>query len=255
MTTLQSLPEPLRSQMLYGDFQAGIEDDPWQVIPTKWVEDSMAKWKEPVRKAPMQSIGCDVARGGKDNTVIARLHEDMWFDKPLVYPGTATPDGPVCAGLVISASRDNAVQHIDVIGVGSSVYDFLNNARQPVVGVNVSEKATGTDQSGRLRLKNQRSQWWWFMREALDPQNNTGLILPPSKELLADLAAPKWELQGSTIYVESREDIYARIRRSPDWASAYILALIRTPKVRHIRAMQNGVHDGAGSNYDPYGNI
>lgn len=34
MATLQSLPEPLRSQMLYGDFAAGVEDDPWQVIPT-----------------------------------------------------------------------------------------------------------------------------------------------------------------------------------------------------------------------------
>ena len=34
MATLQSLPEPLRSQMLYGDFNAGTEDDSMQVIPT-----------------------------------------------------------------------------------------------------------------------------------------------------------------------------------------------------------------------------
>jgi hypothetical protein len=41
MTQLQSLPEPLRSQMLYGDFKAGVQDDPWQVIPTAWVEAAM----------------------------------------------------------------------------------------------------------------------------------------------------------------------------------------------------------------------
>jgi len=33
---LQALPEPLRSMMLYGDFAAGLEDDPFQVIPTAW---------------------------------------------------------------------------------------------------------------------------------------------------------------------------------------------------------------------------
>lgn len=255
MNTLQSLPEPLRSQMLYGDFNAGIEDDPWQVIPTAWVEASMARWKEPPKKAPMQSVGVDVARGGKDNTLIARLHEDNWFDVPLVYPGTQTPNGPTAAGLVIAAARDDAVQHIDVIGVGSSVYDFLNSSRQPVVAINVSEKATGTDQSGRLRFKNQRSQWWWKMREELDPANNTGLILPPSKELLADLTAPKWELQGSTIYVESREEIIKRIKRSPDYASAYILALVKTPKVQQLRGMGSGAHNQSTASYDPYAGL
>jgi hypothetical protein len=34
IATLQSMPEPLRSQMLEGDFNAGVEDDEWQVIPT-----------------------------------------------------------------------------------------------------------------------------------------------------------------------------------------------------------------------------
>lgn len=252
MATLQSLPEPLRSQMLKGDFNAGVEDDPWQVIPTAWVEAAMARWEDPKRKAPMQSLGIDVARGGKDNTIIYRLHEDNWVDKALTYPGSQTPNGPTVAGLVIAAARDNAVQHIDVIGVGASPYDFLNSSHQPVVGVNVSEKATGTDKSGRLRFKNQRSQWWWYMREALDPENNTGLVLPPEPQLLADLTAPKWELQGSTIYVESREDIIDRIGRSPDWASALMLALIRTPKIQQLR---NGTHNGSGESYDPYSNL
>jgi hypothetical protein len=34
LAQLQALPEPLRSQMLKGDFKAGIEDNPYQVIPT-----------------------------------------------------------------------------------------------------------------------------------------------------------------------------------------------------------------------------
>lgn len=248
MSQLQALPEPLRSQMLYGDFSAGVKDDPWQVCPTAWVEAAMDRWKQPDKLPEMMSLGIDVARGGDDNTIIARRHESMWFDKPLVYAGKETPNGPAVAGLCLAAMRDAAPMHIDVIGVGASPYDFLVQAKQQISGVNVSEKALGTDKSGRLKFKNLRSQLWWLMREALDPSNNTGIALPPDRQLLADLCAPKWELQGAIIYVEGREDILKRIGRSPDWASAYILALIDTPKIGVIRAA-NIQHNAM--NYSP----
>ena len=137
MAQLQSLPEPLRSQMLKGDFTAGMEDDAMQVIPTAWVEAAMARWKRPDVLPRMDSMGIDVARGGKDNTLISRRH-GWWFDELLAYPGTETPNGPIVAGLVVSAARDGAPQHIDVIGVGASPYDFLQQAGQNVIGVNVA---------------------------------------------------------------------------------------------------------------------
>lgn len=252
MSVLQSLPEPLRSQMLYGDFAAGVEDDPWQVIPTSWVEQAQARWKRPDRLEPMDSLGVDVARGGRDKTDIARRH-GMWFDVPLSYPGADTPDGPTVAGLAIAARRDNAPIHIDVIGVGSSPYDFLNEAGAQVIGVNVAESATSTDQSGRLRFHNLRAQLWWKMREALDPANNTGICLPPDPELLADLTAPNWSMRGSTVQVESREDIIKRIGRSPDRGTAFILALIDTPKLDALRAA--GGPTTTRRAYDPYGNM
>lgn len=248
MSTLQALPEPLRSQMLYGDFQAGIEEDPWQCIPTVWVEAAQARWTKLERKPRMDSVGVDVARGGKDKTAIARRH-GMWFDELLVYPGKDTPDGPGVAGLVVSAMRNRAPIHIDVIGVGSSPYDFLRQAQLQVIGVNVSEAATGTDKSGRLGFINQRSEDWWRMREALDPNNNTGLALPPDPELLADLCAPKWSLQGARIKVESREEIYTRIQRSPDRAAAVLLALRHTPLWADFGL---GAHSQAEQPYDPY---
>ena len=49
ISTLQSLPEPLRSQMLKGDFEAGTEDDPWQVIPTQWVVRRTVALDSPVK--------------------------------------------------------------------------------------------------------------------------------------------------------------------------------------------------------------
>lgn len=248
MKTLQSLPEPLRSQMLYGDFLAGTEDDAMQVIPTAWVELAQARWTRPAKLQAMDTIGVDVARGGKDQTALARRH-GAWFDEPLMYPGSETPNGPSVAGLVIQNMRDGAPILIDVIGVGASPYDFLVTARQQVHGINVSEASTGTDQSGRLTFFNLRSELWWKFREWLDPSNNTGAQLPPSRQLLVDLCAPRWSLSGKSIQVESRDGIVKRIGRSPDLASAYILGLIDMPK----RSTMERTEPGKRREHNPYG--
>lgn len=263
MSTLQSLPEPLRSQMLYGDFQAGVTDDPWQVIPTKWVELAQARWKDRSPKGEMLGLGVDVARGGKDNTTLAPRHKadgtDYWFDQLKVHPGTETPDGPTVAGLVVAGVRDHAPITIDVIGVGASPYDTLNGMNFQVLGVNVAEKSTTTDRSGRLRFFNLRSQLWWQMRELLDPANDTGAALPPDPDLQRELCAPKWTVSGMTIQVESREDIIKRTGKSPDRASAVILAAMDVPKIAALRAASSQAevlnwdphaHLGGGSGFD-----
>jgi hypothetical protein len=90
------------------------------------------------------------------------------------------------------------------------------------------------------------------MREALDPTNNTGICLPPDKRLLADLCAPTWKLVGQTIAVASREEIIDKIGRSPDYASAYVLALMDTPKRSILDDM--GI-SRPRKEYDPYAQL
>lgn len=266
VATLQALPEPLRSQMLYGDFKAGMGEDPWQVIPSAWVEIAMKRWKKLDPRPRMDSVGVDVARGGKDNTIIARRH-GMWFDEPLAYPGTETPNGPMVAGLVIAAARDRAPIHIDVVGVGASPYDFLVEARQQTIGINGAKATDAKDKSGMLDFANLRSYSWWAMREALDPDANNGIALPPHEELRRDLCTPRWDLRGRTIYVESREDLLdtKRLGRSADWGSAYINALFATPRVSDLPGYAGRNRDAHGHNpyqgldgdrtgHDPYAN-
>ncbi len=236
MATLQSLPEPLRSQMLNGDFAAGMEDDAFQVIPTAWVERAQARWTDRSPKGEMLAVGVDVARGGSDQTVLAARHAGMWFDQLVVAPGKRTPDGPAVAGLVVTMRRDAAPVQIDVIGVGASPYDTLRGMGVQVSGVNVSESATGMDRSGTLRFANLRSMLWWRLREALDPTHDTGIALPPDKALLSELCMPTWRPMGKVIQVESREDIVKRLGRSPDRATAVMLALIDEPKIGVLQA-------------------
>jgi hypothetical protein len=249
---LQAMPEPLRSQMLFGDFHAGVEDDPWQVIPTEWVEKAMDRWTKPPRLEEMDSMGVDVAMRGKDNTVLARRH-GMWFDEPIVYEGKDCPDGATIAGYCMAAVRDKAVIHIDLFGVGAQPYGHLMGIGQQVIGCNVGDPATGVAKDGKIRFRNQRTLLWWRMREALDPNANTGICLPPDKALLADLCTPKWSLTGSAIQVESREDIMKKLGKSPDYASAYVLALMDTPKRSALLAL--GMEGRKAREYDPYSEI
>src|SRR5688572_31824303 len=69
---LQMTPEPLRSQLIYGDFSVGQVDRAFQVIPTAWIKAAQARWKStPPPGVPMCAMGVDVAQGGEDCNVMA----------------------------------------------------------------------------------------------------------------------------------------------------------------------------------------
>lgn len=267
---LQALPEPLRSQMLEGNFQAGIRDSEWQVIPTAWVEAAQARWKEDGKKGAMDSMGVDVARGGTDKFTIATRH-GAWYAPLIWYPGSKVPDGATGAGLVIAALKDGAPIHVDVIGVGGSVVDHLRSNKIHVVAVNSAEAAPEgkTDKlTQKLRFRNMRSFIYWRFRESLDPKTGDNVALPPDPELKADLCAALWTLTPGGILVESKEDkvgadgvkiagLKRRLGRSPDKGEAVLYCSMTTP--RRVKptdlppaqqlAKSYAVNIGSGKNY------
>lgn len=227
--TLQALPEPLRSQMLKGDFKAGVEDDPWQVLPSSWVQAAMDRWIQLDPVPEMDSMGVDVARGGRDRTVIATRHGG-WFAPLHVFPGKATPNGQAVAGLALQFLRDAAPIHVDVIGVGASAFDHLEENGIQTVPVNAAGASNRRDVSGKYGMVNKRAELYWDLREALDPRSRSLIALPNDPELKADLCAPRFKVTARGIQVESKEDLIKRIGRSPDKGDAVLLAFIDTPK-------------------------
>ena len=223
--TLQGLPEPLRSKMLYGDFSAGREDNPYQIIPTAWVEQAIARSTELAKPLLLSAIGVDVARGGSDNTVIT-LRYEHWFEKQRVYRGASTPSGDAVAQLVLAARGTHSCPvQVDVIGVGASVYDSLRRyIGTAVIAMNAAEASDAVDSSGQLGFYNRRAEWWWKLREALDPEHGENLALPNDRELVADLVAPRFRLTMRGILVESKDHIKQRIGRSPDKGDSLVLA-------------------------------
>lgn len=236
--TLQALPEPLRSQMLLGDFRAGVEDSTWQLIPTSWVDAAMERWSESGKQGQMDSAGVDVARGGKDKTVVATRY-GTWYDEIRCVPGAQTLTGATAAGFVVACIKDKAVVHVDALGVGGETIGHLEtNGLQvdAVVGYDTDSCLGQYDKStGKLRFRNRRALIHWRFRESLDPVSGDNISLPPDSELKADLCAPLWKLTPGGILVEEKEEIKKRIGRSPDKGDAVIYASIPTPKAMVFR--------------------
>lgn len=236
---LDSLPPELRKLMRDGDFRAAVQDDAMQVIPTAWVEAAMERWEARNPTPPMDSIGVDVAMKGRDNTIIARRH-GSWFDVPIVYEGHRCTDGPTIAGYILAAQRDRSPIHVDLFGVGAEPYGHLMKMQAPVLGISMAEKTGEHAVEGRRPFFNIRSCLWWRMREALNPTNPLRIDLPNDRRLLADLCAPKWEERaGGVIKVQGRDEIIDTIGRSPDFGTAYILALMHNPILRDLGSQQS----------------
>lgn len=224
---LQNLPEPLRSKMLFGDFGVSQVDDAWQVIPSEWIDQAMARWKpKPVaERGHLDAVGCDVARGGKDKTVYTPRYGN-WFDEQKSVPGKATPDGQAVVRdyvNIVGPIKGTRFQ-VDVIGIGSSPADIGRMFDIDVRPLNGSNGSTATDKSGKLRFSNKRAERIWKLREALDPDNGDDLQIPPDRELAADLKSFRWELKANGIKIESKDEIKERIKRSPDKGESLVYA-------------------------------
>ncbi len=225
-SNIQAMPEPLRSQLLYGDFTKGEKDQINQVIPTAWIREAQQRWRDnpPTGKERMISIGVDMAQGGNDKTVFAPRYEGRTIGELKRYAGQETPDGPTASALLMKEWRDKAALVIDMGGgYGQSTYDHLKDNGISAFKFNGADGSDQLTPQG-LKYRNRRAEAWWKMRMALDPGGKDLIKLPPDERLTADLATPKWELTPQGIKIESKEDIRKRIGRSPDDGDAVVQA-------------------------------
>jgi hypothetical protein len=221
--TLSALPEPLRTKMMEGDFTIGMQDDAWQVIPTNWIlaaQERHCNGEKP--DVNIRAVGVDVAHGGADDTVIAKLY-GTWFDELLV---SDTPTGQIAAHHVIQSIGDEKPPiYVDAIGYGASCSDALRD--MPGIranAVNVGKASDAHDKSGVYQFANLRAQLFWQLREALDPESGEDIALPDDRQLRVELSAMRYKIQSGKIRIEPKEDIKKRLGYSPDRADAVALA-------------------------------
>ena len=221
---LNSLPEELRRTMMEG-FTVGMQDTPYQVIPTSWVEDAIKRGRLLEQKSllePIDAIACDPSRGGKDACAIAIRRGVNIQTKE--YPAISAQDGMQVVQYIIEARQgQNPLTMIDVIGIGSSPYDIAKLQGLQPIAMNASEKSYKRDRSAKLSFANKRAEWWWKFREALDPNYNPQITLPDNPKIVAELTAPLWSLTMRGILIESKDEIKKRLGRSTNLGDAIVM--------------------------------
>lgn len=233
--TLDRLPEELRLAYAEGKFDAGLKDAPFQVIPTDWIREAMHRWTPAPRPGvPMCAMGVDASGGGDDPMIIAPRY-DGWYPVLTEIPGKDIPplrQGAYCAGQVVSFRRNNAIVIVDMGGgYGGPTMEKLRENEIDCVAYKGAESSVGRTKDKQLGFWNKRSEVIWRFREALDPSQQGGspIFLPDDPRLMADLAAPTFEVTPRGIKVEPKEDVCARLGRSTDRGDAVVMAWAAGP--------------------------
>lgn len=239
---VESLPEPMRTALLEGNFMAARRDDAWQVVPSDWIRAAQQRWKEGKRNNPMVSMGVDVAQGGSNKTAIAKLHTENFFDDVLTERGIDTKDGKAVAGLVIKEQRNGCPVGVDCTGGwGGDAVTQLVDSHQDVIRIVYSEVTGWADPASKIQAYNLRAEMHWNMRLALNPKSGENIALPPGNQILAQGSAARWTLKGGKILVEDKQQIIDRLGSGVDeWDSIITAWHIRGRGLEHLSRKQMG---------------
>ncbi|HLX21644.1 MAG TPA: hypothetical protein VKR23_15975 [Gaiellaceae bacterium] len=156
-------------------------------------------------------LGVDVARFGDDRTVIFP-RQGMAAFRPIVMRSQRTT--AIAARVMMATTRWGAeLILVDDTGHwGHGVIDNLITAGVPCLGINYAAKAINP------RYRNRRAEFWMKGAEAI----KAGAALPPIPEMVGELTEPTYTFLNGTFLLEEKDQIKARLGRSPDLADAYM---------------------------------
>lgn len=188
-------------------------------------------------------LGVDVARFGDDRTVIFPRQGLMSW-KPVIMRNARTTD--IAARVMLAENRfgqgGEVLTFVDDTGHwGHGVIDNLIAAGRTPIPLNYAGKAIDP------RYKNRRVEFWLKGAEAV----RAGAALPYIPEMIPELTEPTYTFVNGVFVLEEKDQIKARIGKSPDLADAYMqtYALEEMPGevLERIRGRQSARHDA-----DPY---
>lgn len=172
--------------------------------------------------------GIDVARFGRDRTVLIKRQTNAVLEKHKAWSGNDTmqTSGRIYAEWLETPpeKRPKAI-FIDSIGIGAGVVDRCMELGMPVTGVNVAEEASVDDLYLRLR-----DELWFKARKWLEKKD---CKLIDDETLIAELSLPKYQFTSTgKLKVESKDDMKKRYPQSPDVADAFCMTFSHAMETR-----------------------
>lgn len=213
-----------------GDFPVGAGD---MIAPLEWLE---AACTRQVSASGARIVGgCDVAREGFDLSALVLMQDA----KVLVVEEWDEHDLMATVGRLVRWYRayPGLVLAVDDTGLGGGVTDRLAElVREGEIGGHLLPVNFGQAADERADFVDKKSEMWWRVHEALDPNGPTRLALPGTHPLIprivSQLSAARYKVIDSNgrLWVgkrgeEHRGDKATRGVESPDLGDALALAL------------------------------
>ncbi|NUO82575.1 hypothetical protein HUU05_21085, partial [candidate division KSB1 bacterium] len=184
-------------------------------------------WIETARERELQAegetvAGLDVARfGSDDSALVVRqgacvLSIETWQGQDLM----------MTTGRVKAAGVH---ANIDIIGIGSGVFDRLREQHHPCTSINVSTAANDSEHFANLR-----AEMYWKLRERFQQGeiDLTRISRSHYDRLSGELTAMQFRYtSGGKIILELKDEMKKRLGYSPDLADALALAFLVKKKV------------------------
>jgi phage terminase large subunit len=189
-------------------------------------------------------LGIDAARFGDDPWVIFPRQGLAAF-KPVTMRNPRSHD--VVARVIAAKSKWGSEREFfdGSGGYAAGAVDGMIQAGHSPAEVSFSGKAIDA------RFYNKRAEMHWLLAEWV----KRGGALPPVPELVAELTAPTYTFKAGKLIIEEKEQIKAKIGRSPNYADALALTFAE-PDMPKSDAMLNllGVRDRnhARDDFDPF---
>jgi len=204
-------PELLEAY-LHGNWDAISDAD--QVIRGEWVR--QARGLQFHHAQPARLLVCDVARFGDDETVIYDMEEtdilgeEIYGQRDLMFTANTL--------FVMQRDRGGCLIVVDDTGVGGGVTDRLREMGADVLAVKSAAKASDPE-----KFFNLRAEMWWNAARMFS-QGDIALSHDDA-QLYSQLCTVKYKHRGMKFLVEPKDEIKARLNRSPDRADTYIMGL------------------------------
>ena len=216
---------PLYQARVLGEFPNTSEDT---LVSVKDLDDAVERW------TPLADgiwLGVDIARFGSDNSwAIVVLTGKVIYE--IKWSGLDTMKS---VGMIHQIVQDYDIPwthvNIDDGNMGGGVVDRLHEQDKEVNGIQFGSRPImdwegfGLDSDGMTFL-NRRAEMYWNIRALLKAKR---LQIPRRFSMIwADLMAPKYNFRSDGVCrLEGKDDIRARIGRSPDAGDAMALAMSR----------------------------
>lgn len=212
-----------------GDFS---DDDDHAAIPSSWIKAAFERWSSGPPKTKRLRLGLDVARLGSDATELTVA--SAWG----VHEQRRLPKGDLMTttGHLVAAKRalerDGArveEVRVDADGLGAGLYD---RAREVLGKACMIEVRSGMRARDPERYANTRAEMIWNFRGSLDPKGDAPIALPPDDVLREDLESIRWSVDSrGRIVIEPKDEIRARLGRSPDRGESAVYAVVPMGRV------------------------